>query len=94
MKATGPKKPRTRKDDCKDDSRTKREPINILELDRGKRGSTSLKCEILRELKALRYLPDDLVVSLRRHGVYRQQATERRTSYGMLLQQKLFLLLH
>ena len=85
MGAHDSKKPRT----CKDDS-TKREPLNILELDRGKRGTTSFKCEILRELKALKYLPEDLAVSRQRHAVYRQQATERRTSYGMLLQQKLF----
>ena len=90
MKATDPKKPRTRDDDCKDDSRAKREPINILELGGGKRGSAAFKCEILRELKALKYIPEDVAVSERRFFAYRKQAAERRTSYGMLLQQKVF----
>ena len=50
----------------------------------------SFKCEILKDLKELKYIPEDVTVSRRCHSAYRKQTAERRTPYGTLLQQKVF----
>ena len=73
----------------KRDTTDGRAPIRILELG-GKNVSMAAKSAILKELKDLRYIPENLAVSARTIARARKEGAQRNTPFGRLLIDKTF----